>query len=85
MHAYMFEQIISIDRMEQAVELFGSFDENVRQIENFQERYIKKEDESIEEEIQKPIPKVERDDEDDDDDIPQFNFESDSDDDDDEE
>ena len=29
----MFEQIISIDRMEQAVELFGSFDENVRQIE----------------------------------------------------
>ena len=30
----MFEQIISVDRMENAVSLFGSFDENVRQIEN---------------------------------------------------
>lgn len=30
----MFEQIISIDRMEQAVSLFGSFDENVKLIEN---------------------------------------------------
>ncbi|MBE6791523.1 MAG: PhoH family protein [Clostridia bacterium] len=30
----MFEQIISIDRMEQAVSLFGSFDENIRMIEN---------------------------------------------------
>lgn len=29
----MFEQIINVDRMEQAVSLFGSFDENVRQIE----------------------------------------------------
>lgn len=29
----MFEQIISVDRMEHAVSLFGSFDENVRQIE----------------------------------------------------
>lgn len=29
----MFEQIISVDRMENAVSLFGSFDENVRQIE----------------------------------------------------
>ncbi|MBQ9946051.1 MAG: PhoH family protein [Clostridia bacterium] len=30
----MYEQIINIDRMEQAVSLFGSFDENVRMIEN---------------------------------------------------
>ena len=30
----MFEQIISVDRMEQAVSLFGSFDENVRLIED---------------------------------------------------
>jgi phosphate starvation-inducible PhoH-like protein len=30
----MFEQIINVDRMEQAVSLFGSFDENVRLIEN---------------------------------------------------
>lgn len=29
----MFEQIISVDRMEQAVSLFGSFDENVKLIE----------------------------------------------------
>ena len=29
----MFEQIIHVDRMEQAVSLFGSFDENIRQIE----------------------------------------------------
>ncbi len=29
----MFEQIINIDRMEQAVSLFGSFDENIRNIE----------------------------------------------------
>ena len=29
----MFEQIINVDRMEQAVSLFGSFDENIRQIE----------------------------------------------------
>lgn len=29
----MFEQIINVDRMEQAVSLFGSFDENVRLIE----------------------------------------------------
>ena len=29
----MLEQIISVDRMEQAVSLFGSFDENVRLIE----------------------------------------------------
>ena len=29
----MFEQIINVDRMEQAVSLFGSFDENVRMIE----------------------------------------------------
>ena len=29
----MFEQIISIDRMEHAVSLFGSFDENIRNIE----------------------------------------------------
>lgn len=29
----MFEQIISVDRMEHAVSLFGSFDENIRQIE----------------------------------------------------
>ncbi|MCR4925069.1 MAG: PhoH family protein [Clostridiales bacterium] len=29
----MFEQTISIDRMEQAVNLFGSFDENIRSIE----------------------------------------------------
>lgn len=30
----MFEQIINVDRMEQAVSLFGSFDENIRQIEH---------------------------------------------------
>ena len=29
----MFEQRINIDRMEQAVALFGSFDENIRLIE----------------------------------------------------
>ena len=29
----MFDQIINVDRMEQAVSLFGSFDENIRQIE----------------------------------------------------
>ncbi len=29
----MFEQVINVDRMEQAVSLFGSFDENIRQIE----------------------------------------------------
>ncbi len=29
----MFEQIISVDRMEHAVSLFGSFDENIRQVE----------------------------------------------------
>ena len=29
----VFEQIINVDRMEQAVTLFGSFDENVRLIE----------------------------------------------------
>ena len=29
----MFEQTISVDRMEQAVSLFGSFDENIRLIE----------------------------------------------------
>lgn len=29
----MFEQVLSLDRMEQAVSLFGSFDENVRLIE----------------------------------------------------
>ena len=29
----MFEQIINVDRMEQAVSLFGSFDENIRLIE----------------------------------------------------
>lgn len=29
----MFEQIINVDRIEQAVSLFGSFDENIRQIE----------------------------------------------------
>ena len=29
----MFEQIISVDRMEHAVSLFGSFDENVKLIE----------------------------------------------------
>ena len=29
----MYEQIVSIDRMENAVSLFGSFDENIRQIE----------------------------------------------------
>ena len=28
------EQIISIDRMEHAVALFGSFDENIKMIEN---------------------------------------------------
>lgn len=30
----MFEQVLSIDRMENAVSLFGSFDENIRLIEN---------------------------------------------------
>ena len=30
----MFEQKINIDRMEQAVALFGSFDENIKLIEN---------------------------------------------------
>lgn len=30
----MFEQIINVDRMEQAVSLFGSFDENIKMIEN---------------------------------------------------
>ena len=29
----VFEQVISVDRMEHAVSLFGSFDENVRLIE----------------------------------------------------
>jgi len=29
----MFEQVVSIDRIEQAVSLFGSFDENIREIE----------------------------------------------------
>ena len=29
----MFEQVISFERMEQAVGLFGSFDENIRQVE----------------------------------------------------
>ena len=29
----MFEQIINVDRMEQAVSLFGSFDENIKLIE----------------------------------------------------
>lgn len=29
----MFEQVVSVDRMEQAVSLFGSFDENIRLIE----------------------------------------------------
>ena len=29
----MFEQIINVDRMEQAVSLFGSFDENIKQVE----------------------------------------------------
>ena len=29
----MIEQVINVDRMEQAVSLFGSFDENVRLIE----------------------------------------------------
>ena len=29
----MFEQILNVDRMEQAVSLFGSFDENIRLIE----------------------------------------------------
>ncbi len=28
----MFEQTISVDRLEQAVSLFGSFDENIRLI-----------------------------------------------------
>ena len=30
----MFEQTINIDRMEHAVALFGSFDENIKLIEN---------------------------------------------------
>ena len=30
---FMFEQIINVDRMEQAVSLFGSFDENIKLIE----------------------------------------------------
>ena len=29
----MFEQIINVDRMEQAVSLFGSFDENIKLLE----------------------------------------------------
>ena len=29
----MIEQIINVDRMEQAVSLFGSFDENIRLVE----------------------------------------------------
>ena len=29
----MYEQIVTIDRMENAVSLFGSFDENIRNIE----------------------------------------------------
>ena len=29
----MYEQTVSIDRMENAVSLFGSFDENIRQLE----------------------------------------------------
>ncbi len=33
MELKMFEQIINVDRMEQAVSLFGSFDENVVLIE----------------------------------------------------
>lgn len=31
---FMFEQIINVERMEQAVSLFGSFDENIKLIEN---------------------------------------------------
>lgn len=31
---YMYEQIINVDRMEEAVSLFGSFDENIKLIEN---------------------------------------------------
>lgn len=30
---FLFEQIVNVDRMEQAVSLFGSFDENIRQVE----------------------------------------------------
>jgi len=30
----MFEQIINVDRMEEAISLFGSFDENIKLIEN---------------------------------------------------
>ena len=30
---FMFEQIINVDRMEQAVSLFGCFDENIKLIE----------------------------------------------------
>ncbi len=30
----MFEQVINVDRMEQTVSLFGSFDENIRLIES---------------------------------------------------
>ena len=29
----MFEKVIRVDRMEHAVSLFGSFDENIRQVE----------------------------------------------------
>lgn len=32
-NSFMSEQIISVDRMEQAVSLFGNFDENIRLIE----------------------------------------------------
>ena len=31
----MFEQIINVDRMEQAVSLFGSFDENIKEVEDY--------------------------------------------------
>ncbi len=32
-HKFMFEQTLNVDRMENAVSLFGNFDENIRQIE----------------------------------------------------
>ena len=34
MELKMFEQVINVDRMEQAVSLFGSFDENIKLIES---------------------------------------------------
>jgi hypothetical protein len=54
----------------------------VRQINSFQEKYIKNDEEPEEqtENVKKEVTKISREEDDDDDEIPSFNFESDSDD-----